>query len=321
MPRKVFAPSDVLAAADLNTFLMNQSVMTFASVAARTTAIPVPIEGMVVYLEDSNNIQIYNGSSWAALPVGSGGTGATTLASGGYLKGAGTSAITSQSGIPAGDITSGTLPIGRGGTGATTLASGGYLKGAGTSAITSQSGIPASDITSGVLPIARGGTGNALGAGTTLLANSTFTSQTSVALDNIFTADFVYYDVYFTGVGSAASGFGIRLRSGSTDLAGSGYFTQRAAIQNTTFVGESYASAAQFELGTLRTAGYGFWAGSIAQPFLANETQFIFNGFDRTQRQENSIGFNSSAASYNGIRIFNTVGNMTGNVRVYGRRA
>jgi hypothetical protein len=41
------------------------------------------------------------------IAVGSGGTGAATLASGGYLKGAGTSAITSQSGIPAGDVTSG----------------------------------------------------------------------------------------------------------------------------------------------------------------------------------------------------------------------
>jgi hypothetical protein len=44
-----------------------------------------------------------------ALAVGSGGTGTNTLSSGGYLKGAGTSAITAQSGIPAGDITSGTF--------------------------------------------------------------------------------------------------------------------------------------------------------------------------------------------------------------------
>jgi hypothetical protein len=43
------------------------------------------------------------------IAVGSGGTGANTLSSGGYLKGAGTSAITSQSGIPAGDVISGTL--------------------------------------------------------------------------------------------------------------------------------------------------------------------------------------------------------------------
>ena len=44
-------------------------------------------------------------------PVSIGGTGASTLASGGYLKGNGTSAVTSQTGIPAGDITSGTLNV------------------------------------------------------------------------------------------------------------------------------------------------------------------------------------------------------------------
>jgi hypothetical protein len=54
------------------------------------------------------------------LPVGNGGTGATTFTAGTYLKGNGTSAIATQSGIPAGDITSGTLAVARGGTGVTT---------------------------------------------------------------------------------------------------------------------------------------------------------------------------------------------------------
>jgi hypothetical protein len=46
-------------------------------------------------------------------PVNIGGTGATSLTSGSYLKGAGTSAIAAQAGIPAGDITSGTLDTAR----------------------------------------------------------------------------------------------------------------------------------------------------------------------------------------------------------------
>jgi len=65
----------------------------------------------------------------STLAVGSGGTGATTLASGGYLKGAGAAAITSQSGIPAGDITSGTLLEARGDTGQTTYTNGQLLIG------------------------------------------------------------------------------------------------------------------------------------------------------------------------------------------------
>lgn len=43
------------------------------------------------------------------LSVQNGGTGATSLTLNGYLKGTGTSAVTSQSGIPAGDVNSGTL--------------------------------------------------------------------------------------------------------------------------------------------------------------------------------------------------------------------
>lgn len=43
------------------------------------------------------------------LAVGNGGTGASTLASGSYLKGAGTSAITTQVGIPRADLPSGTI--------------------------------------------------------------------------------------------------------------------------------------------------------------------------------------------------------------------
>ena len=53
------------------------------------------------------------------LPVANGGTGAATLTASGYLKGNGTSAITSQTGVPAADIT-GTLGIPAGGTGQTT---------------------------------------------------------------------------------------------------------------------------------------------------------------------------------------------------------
>jgi hypothetical protein len=113
MPRKEFDAFTRLDASDVNTYLMDQSVMTFASSAARGSAIATPVEGMVTYLEDSNDLSLYNGSAWVPLPVGSGGTGATTLTSGGYLKGAGTSAITSQTGIPAGDITSGSLASAR----------------------------------------------------------------------------------------------------------------------------------------------------------------------------------------------------------------
>jgi hypothetical protein len=64
MSRKVFTAGEVLAAADVNSFLMDQAVMSFAGTAARGSAIPTPIEGMTTYLEDSDILSIYDGSVW-----------------------------------------------------------------------------------------------------------------------------------------------------------------------------------------------------------------------------------------------------------------
>ena len=43
---------------------MNQSVMVFANSAARSAALTLPTEGMVTYLQDTDELEIYNGSAW-----------------------------------------------------------------------------------------------------------------------------------------------------------------------------------------------------------------------------------------------------------------
>lgn len=67
MARKTFQNGYPLPASDLNTYLMDQSVMAFASSSARGTAITTPVEGMLTYLEDSNKFSFYNGSAWIDL--------------------------------------------------------------------------------------------------------------------------------------------------------------------------------------------------------------------------------------------------------------
>jgi hypothetical protein len=64
MPRKEFEAFTRLDASDVNTYLMDQSVMSFAGTAARGSAITTPVEGMVAYLEDSNLVSIYDSSDW-----------------------------------------------------------------------------------------------------------------------------------------------------------------------------------------------------------------------------------------------------------------
>jgi hypothetical protein len=62
---KLFATGDVLTANQVNTFLMQQTVMVFADSTARTTALSgVLAEGMVSYLQDTNSLEVYDGSGW-----------------------------------------------------------------------------------------------------------------------------------------------------------------------------------------------------------------------------------------------------------------
>lgn len=64
MSRKVFTADEILTAADVNHFLMDQTVMSFAGTAARGSAIITPTEGMVTYLEDIDALSIYSGTRW-----------------------------------------------------------------------------------------------------------------------------------------------------------------------------------------------------------------------------------------------------------------
>lgn len=59
-----FVPGQVLSAAMVQDYLQDQAVMSFASAAARTSAIASPTDGMVSYLKDSDMVEIYNGSAW-----------------------------------------------------------------------------------------------------------------------------------------------------------------------------------------------------------------------------------------------------------------
>jgi hypothetical protein len=69
MAYKVFSNGDALTGGELNTFLMNQSVISFATTTARDAALTAPLEGQLVWLEDSNKYVYYSGSAWVDLIV------------------------------------------------------------------------------------------------------------------------------------------------------------------------------------------------------------------------------------------------------------
>ena len=65
----LFTSGQVLTAAQVNTYLMDQSIMRFATVAARDAAFggagePTLAEGMFAYIDADNSLYFYSGSSW-----------------------------------------------------------------------------------------------------------------------------------------------------------------------------------------------------------------------------------------------------------------
>lgn len=57
---RAFVAGEKLTAANVNTYLMQQSVMTFTDATARDAAITSPSEGMVVFLKDSDRLFSYS---------------------------------------------------------------------------------------------------------------------------------------------------------------------------------------------------------------------------------------------------------------------
>jgi hypothetical protein len=66
---RTWTPGEVIRAEDLQEYLQNQSLMVFPSDAVRSTAIVVPLEGMLSWVEDDDKYQYYDGASWIDLIV------------------------------------------------------------------------------------------------------------------------------------------------------------------------------------------------------------------------------------------------------------
>jgi len=67
---KLFVAGDVLTAAQVNTFLMDQTIMRFATTTARDNAFggagePTLAEGMFAYIDADDTLYYYSGSSWS----------------------------------------------------------------------------------------------------------------------------------------------------------------------------------------------------------------------------------------------------------------
>lgn len=85
---KSWAANEVVQATDFQSYIQDQVVQVYASSGARGSALGTAVtEGMVSYLEDTNAVEYYNGSSWQGFAVGD----ITAVTAGTGLTGGGSS--------------------------------------------------------------------------------------------------------------------------------------------------------------------------------------------------------------------------------------
>jgi len=89
---KIWTTGELVNASDFNNYIQEQVVMVFADSSARDTAVTSPSEGMFCFLQDTNDLQFYNGSAWANF-IGEGDI--TGITAGAGLSGGGTSGAVS----------------------------------------------------------------------------------------------------------------------------------------------------------------------------------------------------------------------------------
>lgn len=65
--RRTFIATEVLTAANVNGYLMDQSVMVFAGTAARASAIGTPSTGMMTYDNTTEKLDLYCHSTWQGI--------------------------------------------------------------------------------------------------------------------------------------------------------------------------------------------------------------------------------------------------------------
>ena len=157
-------------------------------------------------------------------------------------------------------------------------------------------------------------------SGLTLVNATSFTSATSVSVNNCFTSSYVNYVIFFNTSGlTPAAAITMRLRASGADNSSanynwSGLFITYAAG---TITGQFGALASSFNVGYSSISGASA-SITLRDPQTTALTSFSSNSFNSTNDSNLYGGNMTVTTAYDGFTLFFPTGGSTGTVKVYG---
>jgi hypothetical protein len=156
---------------------------------------------------------------------------------------------------------------------------------------------------------------------------TSFTTQSSVSINNCFSAEYTHYMILRNFSGSVADeAVRVRLRAGGSDASSANYRAQVIFANSTTVsavrsLPADGLSSFSNGLGYTETSAFAFAVLRISNPFQEERTtawsdiSYDADGNIRIYRQVNSHDLTNS---YDGITVFPASGTITGTITVYG---
>lgn len=162
--------------------------------------------------------------------------------------------------------------------------------------------------------------------GLVLLSTQTASAASSVIFNDVFSATYSQYAVYWRLTGSATADLLMRTRVSGSDEAGSNYQRQYINANKTTAGAAQSTAQTSVKVGDIRTNQIG-GQFLISSPFLTERTsiasmaQVDYAGGTVTDPSLIiHIGVLNNATSYTGATFFPSTGTFTGKVSIYGVR-
>lgn len=159
--------------------------------------------------------------------------------------------------------------------------------------------------------------------GLTFIASSTFTTATTVSLNNVFTSTYDWYRILVRTTASNSDAIRLRMRLSGTDATGVDYNAQYLQAVNTGVSSGQDLATTSGQIAAQNTGHNGvivdFFSPAIATPTIW-QSIIARNANASNPNQFFWAGGHNLANAYDGFTLFMATGNMTGTVRVYGYR-